>query len=28
LEATHILVLDEDGLIHRHIPRIRGYWGM
>ena len=28
LEATHILMLDEDGLIHRHIPRIRGYWGM
>jgi hypothetical protein len=28
LEATHILILDTDGLIHRHIPRIRGYWGM
>jgi hypothetical protein len=28
LEATHILVLDEEGLIRRHIPRIRGYWGM
>ena len=28
LEATHILILDADGLIYRHIPRIRGYWGM
>lgn len=28
LEATHILFLDGDGLIRRHIPRIRGYWGM
>jgi hypothetical protein len=28
LEATHILILGADGLIRRHIPRIRGYWGM
>jgi phosphopantothenate synthetase len=28
LETTHIVILDERGLIRRHIPRIRGYWGM
>jgi ketosteroid isomerase-like protein len=28
LETTHIVVLDVDGRIRRHIPRIRGYWGM
>ena len=28
LETTHIVILDDDGLIRRHIPRIRGYWGM
>ena len=28
LETTHIIILDNDGLIRRHIPRIRGYWGM
>lgn len=27
-ETTHIVILDDDGLIRRHIPRIRGYWGM
>ncbi len=26
LETTHIVILDDDGLIRRHIPRIRGYW--
>ena len=24
LETTHIVILDDDGLIRRHIPRIRG----
>lgn len=28
LETTHIVILDGDGLTRRHIPRIRGYWGM
>ena len=28
LETTHIVILGDDGLILRHIPRIRGYWGM
>ena len=28
LETTHIVILDDVGLIRRHIPRIRGYWGM
>jgi ketosteroid isomerase-like protein len=28
LETTHIVMRDGDGLIRRHIPRIRGYWGM
>ena len=28
LQTTHVVVLDDDGLIRRHIPGIRGYWGM
>ena len=28
LQTTHVLVLDENGLIRRHVPGIRGYWGM
>ena len=28
LQTTHVVVLGEDGLIRRHIPGIRGYWGM
>jgi hypothetical protein len=28
LETTHIVMLDVNGRIRRHIPRIRGYWGM
>jgi hypothetical protein len=28
LETTHIVLLNEDRQIRRHIPRIRGYWGM
>jgi SnoaL-like domain len=27
LQATHVVVLDADGAIRRHIPNIRGYWG-
>jgi SnoaL-like domain len=28
LETTEVVVLDADGKIKRHIPGIRGYWGM
>jgi len=28
LETTHTVILDGDGLIRRHIPRIQGCWGM
>jgi hypothetical protein len=28
LLTTHVVVLDEDGLIRRHVPGVRGYWGM
>jgi hypothetical protein len=28
LQTTHVVVLDSDGLITRHVPGIRGYWGM
>lgn len=28
LQTTHVVVRDEAGLIHRHVPGIRGYWGM
>lgn len=27
LQAVHVVVLGDDGLIRRHIPGIRGYWG-
>lgn len=28
LQTTHVALLDDDGLILRQIPGIRGYWGM
>jgi ketosteroid isomerase-like protein len=28
LMTTHVAVLDDAGLIKRHVPGIRGYWGM
>jgi hypothetical protein len=28
METSHIMVLDDDGFIRHHVPRIRGYWGM
>ena len=28
MQTTHVVVLDDDGLIRRHVPGIRGYWGM
>ena len=28
LQTTHVVMLDDEGLIRRHIPGIRGYWGM
>jgi ketosteroid isomerase-like protein len=28
LQTTHVAVLDENGLIVRHVPGVRGYWGM
>ena len=27
LQTVHVVVMDDDGLIRRHIPGIRGYWG-
>lgn len=28
LLTTHVVLLDDAGLIKRHVPGIRGYWGM
>jgi ketosteroid isomerase-like protein len=28
LLTTHVVLLDDEGLIKRHVPGIRGYWGM
>ena len=28
LETTEVMVLDDAGKIKRHIPGIRGYWGL
>jgi ketosteroid isomerase-like protein len=27
IETTEVLVLDDAGMIRRHIPGFRGYWG-
>lgn len=27
LQTINVLQLDDDGLIMRHVPLIRGYWG-
>lgn len=27
LQTVHVMVVDDDGRIRRHIPGIRGYWG-
>ena len=27
LQTVHVVVVDDDGLIRRHIPGVRGYWG-
>lgn len=27
IQTVHIVVLDHDGAIRRHIPGFRGYWG-
>lgn len=27
LQVVHVVVFDDDGLVRRHIPGIRGYWG-
>jgi hypothetical protein len=27
LQITEVIVLADDGLIRRHIPGLRGYWG-
>lgn len=27
LETSDVMVIDENGLIRRHFPGIRGYWG-
>jgi hypothetical protein len=28
LQTTHVVMLDDEGLIRRHVPGVRGYWGM
>lgn len=28
LQTTHVVFLNTEGLIQRHVPGIRGYWGM
>ncbi|MDJ0925304.1 MAG: nuclear transport factor 2 family protein [Acidimicrobiia bacterium] len=28
LQTTHVIVLNAAGLIQRHVPGIRSYWGM
>ena len=28
LQATHVMILDAEGLIQYHVPNIRSYWGM
>jgi len=28
LQTTHVVFLNDEGLILRHVPGIRGYWGM
>jgi hypothetical protein len=28
LQTVHVMILDDDGLIRRHIPGVRGYWGL
>jgi predicted SnoaL-like aldol condensation-catalyzing enzyme len=27
LQVVNVVVFDDDGLVRRHIPGIRGYWG-
>ena len=27
LQIAEVIVLDDDGLIRRHVPGLRGYWG-
>lgn len=27
LQTVHVIMLDENGRIRRHIPGLRGYWG-
>lgn len=27
IQVFHVVVLDDDGKFHRHIPGLRGYWG-
>ncbi len=27
LQVVHVITRDDDGLIRRHIPGLRGYWG-
>jgi ketosteroid isomerase-like protein len=26
-QVVHVVVIDDDGRFHRHIPGLRGYWG-
>lgn len=28
LQTVDVMVLDSDGAIRRHIPGVRGYWGL
>ena len=27
IQVFHVVILDDDGKFHRHIPGLRGYWG-
>ena len=27
VQVFHVVILDDDGKFHRHIPGLRGYWG-
>ena len=27
IQTVHVMVLDDEGRVRRHIPGLRGYWG-
>lgn len=28
LQTVHVMIFDGDGRVRRHIPGVRGYWGL